>query len=91
MQGNDRCDRFGLQAPGYQWLPGDPYVLPGHPAVYGFNNFCSRPNTNTDCSVTCDDPLGTWRSDTLSVKRPPAQRGEGRTCPAIFERWSIRC
>ncbi len=31
----------GLQAPGFEWLPGDPYRA-GHRAVYGFNNFAGQ-------------------------------------------------
>ena len=49
---------FGMQAPGYQWLTGYPYI-PGHQSVYGFNIFCGEPD--------CDPAVGSWRVSNLSV------------------------
>lgn len=74
-----------LQAPGYQWLPGLPYIA-GHPAVYGFNNFCARPQAlaRNNCAVTCDSPRGAFRSETLAVKRPPPNVAS-IDIPAIFD------
>ena len=54
----------GLQAVGYQWLTGLPYI-PGHQTVYGFNYFCGR---LSDATGLCAGPQGSWRVDSLSVR-----------------------
>ncbi len=77
-----RTDRAtnALQAPGFQWLQASPTYIAGHPIVYGFNNFCGRPNWNPDSPTfgQCTAPEGVFRVSNLVVK-------DGAFVPATWD------
>ncbi|MEN0063421.1 MAG: thrombospondin type 3 repeat-containing protein [Myxococcota bacterium] len=71
---------FALQAPGYQWLQASPNYIEGHQSVYGFNNFCGRPNWDPTSPTfgQCTAPEGVFRVSNLVRK-------QGTFVPAIWD------
>ncbi|MBX2803768.1 MAG: thrombospondin type 3 repeat-containing protein [Myxococcales bacterium] len=82
---------IGLQAPGYQWLTGDPFIR-GHQTVYGFNQFAGNRRVDTlsvrqpPPNVARVDVTAIWADGTpLIVAREPLDPGIGRTVAVNFE------